>query len=213
MKKHIFIEAILVIAILGVSFWNIQQHQENLSLRESVADQDEKQKELKQKQEELLQENGQLSEKNQAYSESIKKKQIVEKNTGVDSELNTEFINIVTKLFEANLNFTPENYDDRKREVSSYLSEDLKINYLGKNRNTYQEVNGTSSRLTNLEIFSKKSQNGKEEGLAVVNYQSKKSNQEWVNGMNIFKVVYDCKLKRISKIENLGSGYQNEIIE
>lgn len=205
------IEAILILTILGCSFWNIQKQQENVSLRESVANQDEKQKELKQKQEKLLQENDQLSEKNTAYFESIKKMQKAEKNLGVDSDLNMEFINIVTNLFEANLNFTPENFEQRKKEVALYLSEKLNKEYFGQKRNTYQDANNTASKLESLEVYSKGKDNQEIEGLIVTKYKCKQRDQDWVKGMNIFKLIYDNESKKIIKIDNLGSSFQNEV--
>ncbi|MFR3287075.1 MAG: hypothetical protein ACLTQU_07160 [Enterococcus casseliflavus] len=212
MKKHVLIEAILILTILGCSFWNIQKQQENVSLRESVANQDEKQKELKQKQEKLLQENEHLTDEAVECSESLMEMQKadVEAKTGTDKNSNSDFINVVTKLFEANLNFNPENYADKKKEVASYLTEELSKEYFGQKRSTYQDTNGTSSKLETLEVYTKKLTNSYLKGVVVVNFKSKFIGQGWTNNKNIFELSYDLKTKKISKISNLGSVYLNE---
>lgn len=209
MKKHIFIEAILMIAILGISFWNIQQQQENVSLRKSEAVQEEKQKELKQRQEELLQENEHLSAEAESSSETLKRVRN-EVSSGVDVDSNSEFINVVTKLFEANLNFTPENYADKKKEVASYLSEELNKEYFGQNRNTYQDANDTTSRLESLEVYSNLSQSHEVEGIVVVYYRSTQNEHSSKKGMNIFRILCDIEYQKVVKIENLGSGYSEQ---
>lgn len=207
MKKHVLIETILILTISGISFWNIQQEQENLSLRESAVAQEENQKELKKRQKELLQENKHLSAEAKSSSEALKEMRKNEGSSGVDVDSNSEFINIVTKLFEANLNFTPENYADRKKEVSSYLSKDLNRDYFGQNRDTYLESNDTTSQLISLEIYPKLKNDTNIEGLIVVQYKSKKIDQKWSTGINIFKVTYDGESKKLIKISNLGGGY------
>lgn len=207
MKKNVLIETILILTIAGISFWNIQQQQENVSLRKSEAVQEERQKALKKRQEELQQENDRLSKNVTAFSEELNKTQKDETNTGVD--LNSEFINVVTKLFEANINFTPENYADRKKEVSSYLSEELHKEYFGKERITYQDANKTTSQLISLEIYSKELQNNDLEGLVVVFHRSKQINHGWIKGMNIFKVSYRSETRKFVRITNLGSGYSS----
>ncbi|MGM0123623.1 hypothetical protein IGI37_000995 [Enterococcus sp. AZ194] len=69
-----------------------------------------------------------INGKNQlvASSKTLKEFQNQNNNSGGDNDTNTEFINIVTKWFKASLNFTPENYAERKQEVSGHLSDDLK---------------------------------------------------------------------------------------
>ncbi|WP_171025424.1 hypothetical protein [Enterococcus faecium] len=47
------------------------------------------------------------------------------------------------------------------------------------------------------------------EGLVVTYYKSKKDVQNWVPGMNIFKVIYDRESKQLTKITSLGNGYTN----
>ncbi|MGY0353567.1 hypothetical protein ACWY2R_03585 [Enterococcus avium] len=209
MKKHVLIETILILTISGISFWNIQQQQENVSLRESVADYDEKQKELTQKQEELLQENEHLSAEAESSLEALMEMRKTEASSGADVDSKSDFINIVTKLFEANLNFTPENYESKKKEVASYLSEELNKEYFGQKRNTYQEANDTISRLEHLDIYTKTLRNYGIEGLVVVNFESKKEGKTWEKSINIFQVTYQNKSKKITKVINLGSGYSD----
>lgn len=213
MRKHRLIELVLVVAIFSISFWNIKQQQETLSLRAAVAALDEDKKELQMKAEELINENDQLIKQEAAFSKSLKDFQNQNNNSGVDTGINIEFIKIVSKLFEANLNFTPENYEDRKREVSGYLSDELKKEYFGQRRNTYQDANGTTSQLIALETYQKGVQNNNLEGLVTVNYKSKKDGQEWVKRMNIFQVTYNDEIKKIVKIKNLGGIYSNEVID
>ncbi|MGL9814013.1 hypothetical protein [Enterococcus sp. DIV0098] len=201
------INAILVMAILGISFWNIRQQQENVSLRKLIAVQEEKRIAYEKEEKKLRKENENLSEEVVVYSESLKKVQKVEENTRVDSDLNTEFINVVTKLFEANLNFTPENYADKKKEVAFYLTEELNKEYFGQKRNTYQDANGTSSQLELLEVYLKAIQDSKTEGLAVAYYKSKNNNQYWNRRMNIFKISYNSEVNKITNIINLGNGF------
>lgn len=206
MKKHLLIELSLVIVFLGVGFWNIRQQHDVLSLRETVQFLKEEQKGSKEKEQRLLSENERLSDEAKAVSESLKEIRQKYVNAGTNVDLNSEFINIVTKLFEANLNFTPENYNDKKKEVSSYLSEELRKKYFGQERKTYQDANGTSSKLESISVYIKSSTNGALEGVAIVYYRSKKDNQGWINGMTIFKVTYTTESKQITEIVNLGNG-------
>lgn len=207
MRKRGLIELILVLVILGVSIWSVKQQQETFTLRDAIVLLHEEKKELRMKEEELINENDQLTKQVEASYKSLKEYQKKNTNLGVDSDINSEFINIVTKLFEANMNFTPENYEARKQEVSGYLSNELIQQYFGKNRDTYQDSNDSSSQLESLDIYTKGVQSNKLEGIVVAYHRSKKSGQAWVKGMNIFKVYYSVKSKKISKIVNLGSGY------
>lgn len=209
MKKKGLTELVLVLFVLGVSFWNVKQQQETLSLREAISVLDEDKKELKLKEEELIKENDQLTKQVASLSKSLKEFQKQKNNSGADTDVNTEFINIVTKLFKTNLNFTPENYDDRKHEVSGYLSEELIKEYFGQSRNTYQDANDTISQLIYLEVYSKGIRENDIEGIVVAYHKSKRSNQNWINGMNIFKVTYDSDSKKVIKIINLGTGYSD----
>ncbi|EOH72108.1 hypothetical protein [Enterococcus malodoratus] len=207
MRKHKFIDLFLILVILAISFWNVTQQQEKVSLKESVAALNEKNKELVDKEKDLHHENERLSKQAEESSESLKKIQRQCINSGVDVDLNTDFINIVTKLFEANLNFTPKNYEDRKQEVSGYLSDELNKEYFGQKRNTYQDANGTISQLESLEVYTKGVQEGIIEGLVIVHHRSKQNGEIWTNGMNIFKVFYSNEFEKFVKIENLGSRY------
>lgn len=210
MKKHFLIELLLVLVILGVSFWNVKQQQETVALRESTTSLKEQRNEYREKEEELLYENERLAGEASASSEALKKLQQKHANSGANVDLNSEYIQVVTKVYEANLNFNPKNYADRKKEVSLYLSNELNKEYFGQGRNTYQDSNGTTSQLESIEVYPKGLQSGELEGLAVVYHKSKKSSQDWNKGMNIFKVAYDSDLKKITKIVNLGSGYAGD---
>ena len=207
MKKHIITEMILVIAFIGVCFWNVRQQQDVVFFRETVAALKEKQKDYKEKKQQLIFENERLSDEIMDTSKSLKEihEKSVNDETNVDS--NSEFINIVTKLFKANLNFTPENYEERKKEVSSYLSDDLSEEYFGQKRNTYQDSKKTFTKLVTLELFPKYQKNKEIEGLVIAHYESKQSDQNWTEAMNIFKVKYSGEIKKVTNIINLGSGY------
>lgn len=210
MAKHRLIELTLVLVILGVSVWNVKQQQETVYLREAIEALDEDRKELQVKKEELINENDQLTKQVAASSKSLKELQKQITNSGADTDENTEFINIVTQLFEANLNFSPENYENRKQEVSGYLSDELKKEYFGQNRKTYQDGNGTSSKLESIDFYLKDIQNRQIKGLVVVYYKSKRDRRDWTKGMNIYNVTYDFLSKKIVKIINLGSGYTGD---
>lgn len=210
MKKHVLIKLVLFVVIFGISFWNVKQQQETVSLRETIVALNEDKTELKVKKAELINQNDQLTKQVAASSKSLKEFKDQNNNSGVDTDVNTEFINIVTKLFEANLNFTPENYENRKQEVSGYLSDELKKEYFGQSRNTYQDVNGSVSQLESLEIYSKTKKFNEIEGLVVAYHKGKKRGKEWKHGINIFKVSYDFKSMKVKKITNLGNGYSNK---
>ncbi|MFI3618588.1 hypothetical protein [Enterococcus avium] len=210
MKKHLLIELSLVIVFMGASFWNVRQQQEAVSLRETVVALKEQEKDSKAKRQHLISEKEYLSDEVAATSKALKTAEKKFDRAEANRGLNTEFINVVTKLFKANLNFTPENYDDRKKEVSNYLSEELNKDFFGQKRTTYQNVNGTSSKLESLEIYSKSHQDDEIIGLSVVYHKSKENGQDWSKGMNIFKVTYNKKSKKIVDIINLGSGYSGE---
>lgn len=48
-------------------------------------------------------------------------------------------------------------------------------------------------------------QSNKAEGLVVVYYKSKQNKQNWIKGMNTFKVMFDVDKKKVISILNLGS--------
>lgn len=200
----------IVLLFLGVGFWNVKLQQETVTLQKSVTTLKAQKQESQDKEEKLLYENERLSGDAAASSEALKKFRESVSNSGSDVDLNSEYIDVVNKVFQANLNFTPKNYGDRKKEVASYLSDDLNKEYFGQGRKTYQDANGTTSKLESLEIYPKGLQDLQLEGLAVVYHKSKQNSQEWVKGMNIFKVVYDSETKKVTEIVNLGSGYAGD---
>lgn len=205
MKKSILTKVVLALIILGVSFWNIKQQQEALVLRETVSTLKKDHIVLEDKKRELLSENEQLSYQAKNTKNLLEKVQNEVSSPGSKLQLNSNYIDIVTKLFEANLNFTPENFEDKKQEVLQYLSDELKKKYFGQNRKTYQDSNGTSSQLKSLKIFPKESQDKELEGLIVVCYKNKTKFRDWVNGSSIFKVTYSTEFNEILEIINLGS--------
>lgn len=207
MKKNRIVKLMLLIVILGIVYCNVKQQQKVIYLRNSVESLIDDNKDLKVKAEELTSENDRLAKIAESSSESLKRIQKEIANTGVDDDLNDEFIKFVSKLFEANLNFSPDNYSDRKKTVSGYLSNELIKEYFGQGRNTYQESNHTTSKLESIEVYPKGIQNTKSNGLVVVYYKSKQVDQDWIKGMNIFKVTYNSHIKKVTEIENLGSGY------
>jgi len=213
MKKHLLVELVLIIILLGIGFWNVKQQQETISLREETDILKEEQKSLLEEKEELFSENERLSDQAVASSESLKKFQQECTNKEITIDLNAEFTDVVTKLFEANLNFTPENFDERKKEVSNYLSEELSKEYFGQKRNTYQDANDTLSKLESLYIYFNGSQSKNSEGLIVVHYKNKKNGQEWRKARNIFKIKYNRESKKVIEIVNLGSFHSTELKE
>lgn len=210
MKKNRIIELTLIIVIIGIGYWNVKQQQKILYLRNSVESLVDDNKDLKVKQNELISENERLEKAAKSSAESLKRIQKKIANTSVDVDLNDEFITFVSKLFEANLNFSPNNYSDRKKTVSGCLSDELIKEYFGQGRNTFQESNHTTSELESIEIYPKGVQNIKLSGLVVVYYKSKQVDQDWIKGMNIFKVTYDSHIKKVTEIDNLGSGYSGK---
>lgn len=207
MRKHRLIELALALVVLGVSFWNVRQQQEMVSLREIIVTLNEGKKDLQMKEEEMINKNNHLKKKVVTSSKTLKEFQSQNNKSGADTVENTEFINIVTRLFEANLNFTPENYEERKQEVSGHLSDELKNEYFGQNRKTYQDANETTSKLESLEIYSQEVKNNELVGVTIVYHRNKQINKEWVNGMNIFKIKYNIKTNKFTEIINLGKGY------
>lgn len=210
MKKSRIIELMLLIIILGIGYWNVKQQQKILYLRNSVEILKEDNKDLKVKEEELISENEQLAKVAESSTKSLKRIQKEIANTGVEVDLNDEFITFVTKMFEANLNFTPKNYSDRKKTVSGYLSDELIKDYFGQNRKTYQDSNHTTSIMESMEVYPKGIQKTQLSGLVIVYYKSKQEDQDWVKGMNIFKLMYDSHTKKITEIVNLGSGFSGK---
>lgn len=207
MKKNFFIEALLILTVLVFSFMSIHLLQEKKLLIETVVIHEKKQKALNKRVEELKNEKECLLGNLADASEAKRKVQKVDSITGVDSDLNTKFNDLITKLFEANLNFTPENFADKKKEVASYLTKELNNEYFGKERNTYQDVNETSSMLEKIEIYHKMMNDEQIEGLIIVYYKSKRSGHEWTEGMNIFKINYKSDVNKVSEISNLGSTF------
>lgn len=162
---------------------------------------------MKSEEQELSSEVDQLKNQLANSSETLKKIQKQRTDTATNADLIGEYVLTVTKLYEANLNFTPETYKHCKEEVTNYLSEELVKEYFGQKRNTYQEANGMTSKLISLEVYPKVEKQDEIEGLAVAYHQSKMNGEDWISGMNIFKVTYDRNMKKVTKIKNLGSGY------
>ena len=209
MRKHVLIEVVLVLIISGVVFWNVCQQQKIVTLQGIISTLKKDNVAVEEKNKKLISENRHLSNQVKNARDSLIKEKREYTNSGTNIDLNSEYINIVTKVFEANLNFTPKNFEDKKEEVSQYLSDELKEEYFGQQRKSYQNANGTTSQLESLEIYPKEIQNNDLEGVAMVQYKSKQVGQKWTKDMNIFKVVYDIRSKKISKIVNVGSGYSD----
>lgn len=64
--------------------------------------------------------------------------------------------------------------------------------------------------LESLEIYPKGLQDTQMDGLIVVYHKSKQGSQAWMRGMNILKVNYDSKFRKVIKIINLASGYAGD---
>jgi len=207
MKKQAILLVILLIITVGISYWNVEQQQTIVSLRETSSILKRENKKVKSEEQERSSEVDQLKNQLTASSETLKKLQKQRAGVATDADLIEEYVLTVTKLYEANLNFTPETYKQCKEEVTNYLSEELVKEYFGQKRNTYQESNGMTSKLISLEVYPKVEKHDEIEGLAVAYHQSKMSGEDWISGMNIFKVTYDRNTKKVTKIKNLGSGY------
>lgn len=209
MKKHLLIELILVVVILTLGFWSTVQQQKTISLKENLSTLKEGKKEYTKMNQQLISEKEHLSDQVVAVSNSLKELQQKNPIPEKDVDIDLEFTDIVTKLFKANLNFTPQNYDDKMNEVSNYLSDELNREYFGQERDTYQDMNGTTSMLESLEVYPKVHQDNELEGLIITHYKSNQSGKDWVKGVNIFKVAYHSKKRKIIKIINMGSRYSD----
>lgn len=207
MRKYNLIILALILIILGISFWNVTYQQEVFSLKKRAVTLSENNKKLTETNEYLVAEKEQLESQVTVYSQSLKKLKKRCISSKVDIDLNETFVKKVNKLFEASLNFTPENYKDRKQEITDYLSEELRIDYFGQNRSTYQEANDTFSKLESLEVYPNVAKNNTLDGLVVIHYKSKKTGCSWVNGMNIFKVKFDNESNKFVDIINLGNSF------
>lgn len=207
MKKQAILLAILLVFTVGISYWNVEQQQTIISLRETLSILNRENKTVKSEEQKRTSEIDQLKNQLAASTEVLKKLQKPIAHSATDADLIGEYVLTVTKLYEANLNFTPETYKQRKEEVTNYLSDELIKEYFGQKRNTYQESNGMTSKLISLEVYPKVEKHDEIEGLAVAYHQSKMSGEDWISGMNIFKVTYDRSTKKVIKIKNLGSGY------
>lgn len=207
MKKHRLVVLSLIIILIGIIFLNIHQHKEIISFRNITSTLYEEQTILKNKNEELFDQNNRLEEQVKHSSESLKEMKKKYENSGIRSDLKSEYIDIVNKLFDANLNFTPKTIKNKKKEVSKYLTDELDKVYFGQNRKTYQDVNGTYSKLKSIEIYLKEPQEKEIEGLVVICFVSKQGQGEWSKKSSIFKVYYDSESKKIADIINLGTVY------
>lgn len=207
MKKQAILLVILLVITVGISYWNVEQQQTIVLLRETSSTLKRENKTVKSEEQERTLEIDQLKNQLAASTEALKKLQKQSADTATDVDPIGEYVLTVTKLYEANLNFTPETYKHCKEEVTNYLSDELIKEYFGQKRNTYQEANGMTSKLISLEVYPKVDKYDEIEGLVVVHHQSKMSGKDWLSGMNIFKVTYDRNTKKVTKIKNLGSGY------
>lgn len=134
MKKHILIELVLVSIIFGFCFWNVNRQQENIDLLRTIENLREKQKEQKVVLEILKDENENLSNELDKFYASLKNKEQITTITDTDDNICVEYDLVVKKVFEANLNFTPDDIENKKKEVSSYLSDELNTEYFGQER-------------------------------------------------------------------------------
>lgn len=207
MKKHILIELVLVSIIFGFCFWNVNRQQENIDLLRTIENLREKQKEQKVVLEILKDENENLSNELDKFYASLKNKEQITTITDTDDNICVEYDLVVKKVFEGNLNFTPDDIENKKKEVSSYLSDELNTEYFGQERKTYQDANDTFSELVWLEVYQKGIENNKVEGVVVVYHRNKKIGLSWKSGMNLFKVAYNTETKKIVEILNLGNSF------
>lgn len=130
-----------------------------------------------------------------------------------DGDVYKEFTNIATKYFKSRFNYDPKTYKESKENVRDLISEELYKKF-SENQLTYGDSNNVSSRLDNLEIYSGSLINQKTiTGLLIVDYESKLGETDWFKNSEIYTVQYDIHVKKLTKIQSLGSVLRGDMIE
>ncbi|MGM0020251.1 hypothetical protein IGK80_001130 [Enterococcus sp. DIV0609] len=149
----------------------------------------------------------------EAYDSLVRQKEVLE-----EQQLNTEtseqrkkFADITKKLFQKMYTFTPETYGSRKKEVKEWLSEELYQQYFSE-KTTVGDSNGISSDLLSCEVYVKAWTTKTIDGLVVVKYSSGSAYGSQ-KGMNLFSISFNPESQRITRMDNLGSGYTSDLLE
>lgn len=135
------------------------------------------------------------------------------KNNDKDTKETTQAFQETTEnLFKALTDFDADTYEQRKAAAEPYLSADLLKLYFSDTPNR-GDSNQTDSRLVEVTLYSQAIQGEHMKGLVVSRYESRVNSSNWTKGLTLFEVEYDTQSKKITKIQNLGSGYTGDMID
>lgn len=193
--------------LLGVGgvFFGYSQHQENEQRTKQLAT-------VEQKQRAVQDAYNQAKLDVEALKTTLADVQTKENNPDGEYDAKKAYQDQVNDLFTTLFNYTPDNFSARKERGKAFLSEELMKDYFS-NKQTYSDANGVTSQLKEIKIFTQTVQGTELNGLVMVKYESKVDGSSWTKGMNLFEVTYDPPTKKVTKIQNLGSGFTGDMLQ
>lgn len=117
----------------------------------------------------------------------------------------TSFNDVTNKYLSAMFNFDQDSYGKRKYAVKQYISNDLYNKYFPQNRNL-GDSNNVTSKLDNVDLYTKTKQGSNMQGLAVVTFESKSGDNDFKKSTNVYQLTFDTSTNKITNMQDLGSS-------
>ncbi|EKZ0433766.1 hypothetical protein QK095_002529 [Enterococcus faecalis] len=215
MKKRFIYVCVIGLALLGIGsvFFLIHEKQQLTTKEEKLTVEINKFQEEKKGQEALVTSLKEQLQQVESEVTTLKKANEELKNNDSTEKGNIQlFQKTVTEAFGALFNYEPDSFQERKNNCAPYLSDKLMKQYF-KEGVSYGDSNGVSSELEKCSVYLKSTQNTTIQGLVVVTYRNKIGDSSWNNAMNIFDVHFDPGSKKITFIQNLGSSFNQQLLE
>lgn len=215
MKKRFIYVCVGGLVLLGISsaFFLIHEKQQLNTKEEKLTIATNKFQEEKKEQEALVTSLKEQLQQVENEVTALKKANEELKNNDSTEKGNIQlFQKTVTEAFGVLFNYEPDSFQERKNNCAPYLSEKLMKQYF-KEGVSYGDSNGVSSELEKCSVYLKSTQKATIQGLVAVTYRNKIGSSSWNNAMNIFEVTFDPALKKITFMQNLGSSFNQQLLE
>lgn len=151
--------------------------------------------------------NGELIDAKEKKQEALDSAQTVVNNSANNKEqqsINIKMKQDIHTAFKGLYNYTPDTFNQRANAVKNVLSDKLNQQYFGNSDAKYGDSSNVSSRLEQLDIYTKTVQGSTLQAMVNVNYSSKyDSSDSWNDGQSMYKVTYDSQTKKIKKIQQV----------
>lgn len=193
---------IVLACILVVSLYlNYTQYTQHTKEKEQIQTLKKDKKEAEHKQTTVQQENKTLTSQIDTYKK-FNNNQNKDQSELDFNDVSQEFL---TKMFT----FEPDTYDQRKEEIKPLISEELFEQYFPED--AYGDSNSVYSKLNDTQIFYQAKQGENMQGLAVVGYESRSSdNNDWKKDTVLYQISFDPTTKQIQSLKNLGNSFEAE---